>query len=284
MTHITEEQLVAFALDDVEAGTRAAVEAHVETCAACHASLDEIRATLDHAAAIEIPERGDDYGASVWQSIESRLDESQLSATSHVGTSALQHGTLAHRHSGTSARLAVRLAPWLAAAAALLLVVGAYWLGRRNAEMDGASQAPTTAQAPSSPSLGTEAIRERVVLAALGEHLDRTEHTLVELVNSEPARRVDISAEQAWARDLLEANRLYRRASGGKSPALAQVLEDLEPVLLEIANSPSQLTSDEFEAMRDRIEARSLVFKVRVTGADIRARERALIRRGESQL
>lgn len=283
MTHITEEQLVAFALDDVEAGTRAAVEAHVETCAACRASLDEIRATLDHAASLEVPARGDDYGAQVWQSIESRLDESRISATSHPGTSALQHGTLAHRHSRTSARLAVRLAPWLATAAALVLVVGAYWLGRRNAEMGGASQAPITAQAPSSPSLGTEAIRERVVLAALGEHLDRTEHTLVELVNSEPGRRVDISAEQAWARDLLEANRLYRRATGGKSPALSQVLEDLEPVLLEIANSPSQLTSDEFEAMRDRIEARSLVFKVRVTGADIRARQRALFRRGELQ-
>jgi hypothetical protein len=166
----------------------------------------------------------------------------------------------------------------------VLLVVGAYWLGRRTAETGGASQAPMTAQAPSSPSLGTEDIRERVVLAALGEHFDRTERTLVELVNSEPGRRVDISAEQAWARDLLEANRLYRRATGGKSPALSQVLEDLEPVLLEIANSPSQLTSDEFEAMRDRIEARSLVFKVRVTGADVRARQRALIRRGESQL
>ena len=161
----------------------------------------------------------------------------------------------------------------------MTLTVGAYWLGRHNAGIDSAPPAPVSVQA----SLGTEAIRERVVLAALGEHFDRTERTLVELVNSQPGRRVDISAEQAWARDLLEANRLYRQAAGGRSPALSQVLEDLEPVLLEIANSPSQLTSDEFETLRDRIEARSLVFKVRVTGADVRARERALIRRGESQ-
>ena len=284
MTHITEEQLVAFALDDVEAGTRAAVEAHVETCAACRASLDEIRATLDHAASLEVPARGDDYGAHVWERLESRLGDSRSGEASDFGTSAPQHRTSAPRYSGTLAHLPVRLTPWLAAAAAVTLIVGAYWLGRYNAGTNGAPHTPTIAQAPSSPSLGTEAIRERVVLAALGEHFDRTERTLVELVNSEPGRRVDISAEQAWARDLLEANRLYRRATGGKSPALAQVLEDLEPVLLEIANSPSQLTSDEFEAMRDRIEARSLVFKVRVTGADIRARQRALIRRGESQL
>lgn len=159
------------------------------------------------------------------------------------------------------------------------MVVGAYWLGRQNA----IPSTPRSAQAPATPSLGTEAIRERVVLAALGEHLDRTERTLVELVNSQPGGHVDISAEQTWARDLLEANRLYRQAAGRSSPALSQVLDDLEPVLLEIANSPSQLTSDEFKTLRDRIEGRSLVFKVRVTGADVRARQRALISRGESQ-
>jgi len=271
MTHITEEQLVAYALDDAEAGTRAAVEAHVDACAECRMSLDEIRATLDASAGLEIPERGDDYGAKVWDAIESRLSEG-----SHSGTSAL-------RHSGTSAHVLMRPAPWLAAAAVVALAVGAYWLGRHNAGIGGAPPPPVMAKGTPAPSLGTNAIRERVVLAALGEHFDRTERTLVELVNSQPGRRVDISAEQAWARDLLEANRLYRQAAGRQSPALSQVLEDLEPVLLEIANSPSQLTSDEFETLRDRIEARSLVFKVRVTGADVRARERALIYPGELQ-
>jgi len=272
MDHITEEQLVAYALDDVEAGTRAAVTSHVESCATCRTALAEIQATLDESSRLEVPGRDDDYGATVWQSIESRLDESRFSSTSHLSTPAL-------RHSRPRVHLLRRPGPWLAAAATLLLTVGAYWVGRHNAGNGGVPPAPTGVQA----SLGTEAIRQRVVLAALGEHFDRTERTLVELVNSEPGRRVDISAEQAWARDLLEANRLYRQAAGMQSPALEQVLEDLEPVLLEIANSPSQLTSDEFESLRERIEARSLVFKVRVTGADVRARQRALIRPGESQ-
>jgi hypothetical protein len=190
----------------------------------------------------------------------------------------------------------MHLLPWLAAAAALVLAVGAYWLGRHDAAPVRVPEVSTAAVTAPAPAAG--AIRERVVLAALGEHFDRTERTLVELVNSTSDRRVDIAAEQAWARDLLEANRLYRQAaSGSEHPAVSQVLEDLEPVLLEIANSPSRLTSQEFEALRDRIEARSLVFKVRVTGADVRARERALIlrpaqdgpsssrgiRRGESQ-
>jgi hypothetical protein len=166
---------------------------------------------------------------------------------------------------------------WLAAAAVALIVVGAYWLGRH-------SVAPPTVvetvEERAAPERG--AIRERVVLAALGEHLDRTERGLVQLVNADAGARIDITAEQTWARDLLEANRLYRQAaSGADAPALSQVLDDLEPVLLEIANSPSRLTSEEFRALRERIEAGSLVFKVRVTGADVRARQRALLRPGE---
>jgi hypothetical protein len=128
----------------------------------------------------------------------------------------------------------------------------------------------------------TSAIRERVVLAALGDHLDRTERALTEFVNASDGDRVDISAEQAWARDLLDANRLYRQsARGAASPAVAQLLDDLEPVLLDIVHSPNPLSADEFQALRSRIEDRSLVFKLRVTGADVRARQKTLLHPGE---
>ena len=262
MTHIAEDDLIAYALDEVEAGTRGALAAHLETCAACRVSLDEIRATLSLAERTEVPGRGDDYGARVWARLEPRLGE-QASAGRGAGAPV--------------AKAPRRWTPWLAAAAAILIAAGAYWLGRQSSV-----PAPSVEVAQTTPAPATGSIRERVVLAALGEHLDRTERTLVELVNADSGGRVDITAEQAWARDLLEANRLYRRAAqGGESPALSQVLDDLEPVLLEIANSPERLTSDEFKALRERIEARSLVFKVRVTGADVRARQRALLRPGE---
>jgi hypothetical protein len=262
MTHITEDDLVALALDDAPDELRTAAERHLPACAACTAAMEEIRATLGAAAAAagDVPERGDEYGAQVWAAIESRLPS---------------------RERGTPARAVVRWRPWLAAAAALILAAGSYWLGRRSVTTP-SSGGPTgtTASSAAVPAAG---IRERVVLTALGEHLDRTERTLVELINSDPGAQVDISAERAWARDLLEANRIYRQSTGAQAPALSQVLEDLEPVLMEIANSPSRLTSDEFETLRARIDARSLVFKVRVTGAGVRARAQALIR-GESKL
>jgi hypothetical protein len=52
-------------------------------------------------------------------------------------------------------------------------------------------------------------------------------------------------------------------------------------VLLDIVHSPPTLSADEFHTLRARIEDRSLVFKLRVTGADVRARQRTLIHPGE---
>jgi hypothetical protein len=251
MTHITEEALVAYALDDADQTTRHEVEAHMTTCDECRESLDELRRVLVAATEIEVPERPPDYGAEVWARLAPQLQN-------------------------RPARI-VSWRPWLAAAAVALLTVGAFLIGRWTRPAQAPVQVATATA--SSPASG---IRERVVLAALSDHLDRTERGLVELVNADGGGTVDISAEQAWARDLLDANRLYRQsARGAASPALVNLLGELEPILLEIVHSPSQMSAGEFHSLRSRIDDRSLVFKVRVTGADLRARRQALIHSGE---
>lgn len=251
MTHITEEALVAYALHDADQTTRHEIEAHIATCDECRESLDELRRVLVAATEIEVPERPPDYGAEVWARLAPQLQN-------------------------RPARI-VSWRPWLAAAAVALLTVGAFLIGRWTHPAQAPVQVATaTASSPASD------IRERVVLAALSDHLDRTERGLVELVNADGGATVDISAEQAWARDLLDANRLYRQsARGAASPALVNLLGELEPILLEIVHSPSQMSAGEFHSLRSRIDDRSLVFKVRVTGADLRARRQALIHSGE---
>jgi hypothetical protein len=255
MTHVTEDHLIAFVLDDVEPAEREAVQAHLAECEACRAEAAALRETLEAASAQPVPERGDDYGAQVWSRLEPKLSTARVATTTR---STAWRG-------------------WLAAAAVLVAVAGAFLAGRLSRET---ARTSTVATRTAVPDAG--AIRERVVLAALGDHLDRTERTLTEIVNASDGERVDISAEQAWARDLLDANRLYRQsARGAASPAVAQLLDDLEPVLLDIVHSPSALSADEFQALRSRIEDRSLVFKLRVTGADVRARQKTLLHPGE---
>jgi hypothetical protein len=111
---------------------------------------------------------------------------------------------------------------------------------------------------------------------AVGDHLDRSQMVLVELVNADGKGPVNISAEQRTARDLVGANRLYREtAARAGEVGVASVLDDLERVLIEIANSPSQLSSAQFEEIRHRIEARGILFKVRVIDSQVREREKS---------
>ncbi len=109
---------------------------------------------------------------------------------------------------------------------------------------------------------------------AVGDHLERSQIALIELVNSPSGSTVDISGEQERARDLVTENRLYRQAAlTTGEPGVASVLDDLERVLVEIANSPSRMTEDEFDQVRKRIEQQGIIFKVRVFGDSVRERE-----------
>ena len=117
-------------------------------------------------------------------------------------------------------------------------------------------------------------MRERILLVAVGDHLDRSQLALVEFVNNPGGSSMDISSEQARARDLVTENRLYRQtALTTGEPGVASVLDDLERVLMEIANSPSPMTSAEFNRVRKRIEQQGIIFKVRVFGERVRERE-----------
>ena len=117
-------------------------------------------------------------------------------------------------------------------------------------------------------------MRERILLVAVGEHLERSQMVLIELKNATGNGSVDISAERDWAQELVPANRLYRQAAQrAGEPGVASVLDDLERVLVEIATSPDRLENTGLEELRQRIEAQGILFKVRVVGSQMRERE-----------
>lgn len=99
---------------------------------------------------------------------------------------------------------------------------------------------------------------------------------LVEMMNRPADGSVDISSTQEWARDLVPTNRLIRlTAVEAGERVVSDVLDDLERVLVEIANSPSTLSGAEFQQMRERVEAQGIVFKIRVLDTQVRHREQA---------
>ena len=137
------------------------------------------------------------------------------------------------------------------AVAALLLVIG-FVAGRY---LPGWQQ----------PRILPEPARDRILAGAVAGHLESSERLLVEVANA--GESPDLSAERAWAQDLLEANRLYRQSArhGGRK-RLATLLDELEPFLLELAHTPDETSPEEMQALRDRIEEQALLFKVRILG------------------
>ena len=142
-----------------------------------------------------------------------------------------------------------RVVGFAALAAALVL---AFLLGRRF---------------PAEPQPLSAEVRERVLLVAVGEHLERSQMVLVELANAPAGEVLNVSAQRAVADELVTSGRLYREAAvRSGDPALAAVLEELERVLVEVAAGPDALQPADLEKLQQRIESRGLLFRVRVIG------------------
>lgn len=101
--------------------------------------------------------------------------------------------------------------------------------------------------------------RDRVLQAALADHLEASQRLLLEVTNGAPSA----DGERAWAETLLSANRLYRRAAERAGQRrVAAVLFELEPFLMQLADAPE---SFDLRRAQERIEDADLLFKLRIT-------------------
>lgn len=244
MKHLTEEELIAYR--DGDPREREAVASHLRECAECREQLQQIEAVYAALDAIPVPDPGEDFERRIWQQLSPRLPEKRVR----------WWGGLFETR-----RLAV-----VGAMAALILV--GFLAGRFTRKVQ-----------PGGEIADSGKVRERVLVVAVGEHLGRSEMVLVELANTEPEKGqklINISAEQKRAEDLVEANRLYRRTALREGDtAMASTLDELERVLLDIANSQDEVTPAQFESLRKRIESKGILFKIRVVNQDLQERQKA---------
>jgi hypothetical protein len=241
--HLSEEELILHHYG--ESADAAAAESHLGGCADCREASLALRRILAAVSDGDAPpERAVDYGAQVWRKRGPQL-----------GIAPARARVLPFVR---------RYAPLGAIAASVLM---AFLLGRATRERE----LRVALQQPISPPA-----RERILLVAVGEHLERSQMVLIELQNSGGQGAVDFRTERQRAEELVPANRLYRQAAlRAGEPGVASVLEDLERVLLEIAMSPDQLAQPGLDEIKRRIEAQGILFKVRVVGSQVREREQA---------
>jgi hypothetical protein len=249
MNHPNEAQLVLYHYGEDPCSNE--IAEHLEVCDACRANYQALQRVLAAVETAPVPERAQSYGAEVWRQLRP-----QLAKPAKPRGSSFWRVFPWHR--------------WAVAGALGSLVLGAFLAGRFWPQP---TIKPALGIAQSQPlSAGA---RERILLTEIGDHLERSQLALIELINSKTNGAVDITVEQVLARELSAVNRLFRRtAADAGEPGLASVLEELELVLVEIANGPARLSEDEFAALRERIDTNGLLFKVKVLGAQVRSRER----------
>jgi hypothetical protein len=235
MNHLTDEELSILVPGEEP---EAPVATHLAECAACRSRRAILEQTIALVSSVErLPVRGEGYGRDVWARLSTSLPE--------------------RRRSSWPVFLAPRR---LAFAGVLALVLVATFLAGRFWQVP--QPAPLSA-----------GVRERILVVALGEHLERSQAVLVEIVNAPTTGDLDVTSEQTRANDLIADNRLYRQtASRQGDPAVTGVLEELERLLLDVAHGPSRLTPDDLALLRHRIEEKGVLFRVRVIGSNLRER------------
>jgi len=246
--HVSEQDLILHFYGESEDD---GIERHLASCQACRDEFARLRDMLRLVDTDEVPDPGPGFERQVWARLEPHL---------------------APRRTSWFAWLAPARMPWVYAAGVASLLVVAFLAGRFTTPSP-APAAPSVAAAPQPDAT------ERVLILAVGDHLDRSQMVLIELLNADLSSPVvNISDEQSRARDLVAANRLYRQtAAQAGDGTTGDVLDELGRVLIEIANTPEDASKAQIEALRDRIAARGLLFRVRVVNSEIRERERRTV-------
>ena len=210
---------------------------HLAECEQCRAEFERLKDSLASLSEYPAPARDETYGAEVWARLAPQLPPARPRAQ--------------------------RMRSWLILAPAAAALIAIAFVGGMLTQQRRQTVLPAK-------------VRERVLLMAISAHLDRSQIVFAELLHADTAG-ADFANERERARDLVSENRLLREsASRAGDQVDANLLGELEPVLIEIANSPSTLRPAELRSMQQRVEEGGWLFKVRVSGEDTREKGQRL--------
>lgn len=237
-SHLSDEQLVQHYYGDED--NRALVTHHLESCEQCRAALSQLSSLLGAVKSAQSPEPLHGFEERMWHKVHGRILEAKRPRW-----------------------FAFPVRQWVYAAGVTAAIALAFFAGRFTPQTE-----PTTV-VQNSP----EVARERILLITVADHLDRSQVMLLELLNADTAGGVEFDRDRAAG--LVADNRLYRQAAtrDGDAATVA-ILDELERVLLEVENAPEKWSGDELKVLRDAIDNKGLILKVRVLGSQ--ARERVL--------
>lgn len=222
MKHLSEDDLVLIYYG--EPGAPEDARQHLAECAECRGAADALAQTLNLCGDWPTPEPDANFEHRVWPE---------------------------------RARVWSMRGVWIGVAAAIVLIVSAFLVGRATRPQQPAILAGLSDQA-----------RQRILEISLADHLDRAGIVLTEVSNTG-----DLAGERSRAEDLVEEGRLLRQtlARRGQSATLV-FFDDIQRVLLEVANGDPA----ESPELQQHIADSSLVFKAHIMESNLRTQGQRL--------
>ncbi len=215
----------------------AAHDEHAKNCSECRGRFLALKEAMEAWREYDVPKRADDYGFEVWRGLVPQLGSPKPTWLKYW-----------------------QLAP-IAAVLLALAFFGGIWTDQKRVHDAALEDARS---------------RERVLLMAMSDHLERSQVVLTELLHADAAS-IDSAEEGARARNLLEENRLLRNTAlhlGDRSHAA--LLDDLERVLLAIAHGEANSSPQDLQSLKQRVKQEGLLWKVRMTSSNARQKGRTL--------
>lgn len=241
--HVTDEELLLDFYGESSTADRDARRSHLVSCHACRALDREMRAVLtmvDETPLVDAPEG---FGREMWARVEP-----------HISASA----------TGRRAWWAMP-SRWVLAGGVAAMMVVAFIAGRQ-------WDSPRRDHTP--PALELRASSARLFQSEIEQHLEQSQRILVDLVNADDAS-FGPDAERLRAADLVAAGRVYRRSAEALGDVeMRDLLEDVERVLVDVANEPADGSSKDLTGVRTRIGEQDLLMRVRLAASELRERER----------
>ena len=244
MWHPGEDELIEHLIGDGDPAERRRIDAHLLTCADCRRVGDEITGALT-LVDTSVPEPPAGFERVMWARVQDGIA----------------------RDARTSRWSWRQWAP--AGSLAAMALVGIA-LANQGASPVEPAPAQTAAAARVATDAETEAL-SRVLYTALDSHFQQAEMLLIELRNS--SDRDSLDYEQLTADELVSAGRLYRQtAEYAGRHRLVQMLDELQPLLVEVARGPERMAAPQRNWLRAKIDDDALLFRVRAAASDVRER------------
>lgn len=231
---------------DLSFDEQSRLEAHLHSCAACREQLAEwqgVLAVMGKPARPEIPQQ---FWDGYWHRLIQRMEKEPVAVPSQW---AKVRALFSSRWSWG----------WQVATAAALLVMG-IMIGQNWSTQEAAEVRIATQPAPA-------IIPAHDVNARTAQLLDRSKILLIGIVNDDfdRAHPSDLTRQRKVSRALLhEARALQTSLSNSPDLRLQQLLQQLEPVLMQIANLEIEHDLASVELVREGIDREGLLLKINI--------------------